>query len=122
MIEESIPHPIIPSDDDKKPPCTILGEGGNICKVLFEERVKHKTAIVRLSFYVSKKKFSKITKAYDHYYNPCGIRGSLKLIYETSFCIYNMDENSIEKIIHRKVSGKDLALENIENVLKAASN
>ncbi len=105
----------------KKKDAYIVKTGQNFSSALYNARSKHRKAIEIFRLYISKKKYRKINKAYEHYYNPLAIEGTIDVIKLLSFGIYNMHEEEVEKSIGRKISGKNLAFENIKNIIKAAS-
>ena len=121
FIEEIIPNRYIPPSKNNPAGSYILGKGQNISSAVINERPKHKRAIILFSFHANNKRMKNIKKAYDNYYNPLGKTGSLKTIDKLSFGIYNFSEYDIEKsILNRRISGKNLALENIRKIIKAA--
>ncbi|MBN2319779.1 MAG: hypothetical protein JXR49_11905 [Acidobacteria bacterium] len=100
----------------------IIKPNSNISKILLQSRPKHRRAIENLRLYIDRKQYAKIHKAYEKYYNPLNIKEPQDIINKLSFGIYNMHAEEIKKNIkiNRKISGKELALENINAIFNAA--
>jgi hypothetical protein len=121
LIEESIPNPMVPPESDRPSPGHVVGQVSIICNSLIKEKPRHDKAIRIVRCFIGNRKFKKIKKAYDHYYNPKDISGKPMDVFKNSFCVYNLNEFAIDKIFHQKISGKQLALDNIKKIIKAAS-
>lgn len=120
FIESSPPVKVSPATKESPNVGYILGSKGKFCNTLMESRSKHRSAIEIFKFYISEKKYRKIYKAYEKYYNPLHMDETKDIIEKLSFGIYNMHEDEVKKNIGRKISGKNLALENIRKIINAA--
>ena len=113
FIENS--PPVIKSGDGY-----IIDPNRRFCETLIKSKSKHRKAIEIFKFYINKKKYRKIYKAYENYYNPLHMGKTKDIIEKLSFGIYNMPEDEVKKSIGKKISGEKLALENIRKIIKAA--
>jgi len=93
----------------------------DILKELDDARPKHRKALETLLPILSCREKNKIRKAYKNYYNPGKSKDSSeKVIYYTSFSLYASDKDKVESVIHRKINGRELALENLEKLINTA--
>jgi hypothetical protein len=94
--------------------------GNRITDILNGYRIKHRRAFIKFGFHVKKKKKNEIEKIYYDYYNPLGATGTDLEIRNKSFSIYNNTPDEIEEKLKRKISGKDLAIENLKKIIDVA--
>ncbi len=98
----------------------IMLDGGGLCEPLLQYRGQHQRALEIFRHYIDERKYKKIKKAYDNYYNPRNEKGSQRVVNILSFGIYKLTQKEMKRFHKGNISGKELALYNIDKILEAA--